>query len=128
MTKALFLFIFINTHVMSDAGIYNPIEKYIDFGIIESYKKPITIPAKYLEVFSIVYKHFPSNKDRKVENYIVNISESKDLYIIEFSIPWNQPVVGGDSGFYHIDKHTMKIIKPKSKNRTTQPKKYQSKS
>ncbi len=37
---------------MSNTGIYNTMEKYIDFGIIESYKKPITIPAKYLEVFS----------------------------------------------------------------------------
>jgi hypothetical protein len=91
--KALFLFIFINTHVMSDTDIYT-MEKYIDFGIIESYKKPITIPAKYLEVFSIVYKHFPSNKDRKVENYIVNISESKDLYIIEFSIYLAGIVIG----------------------------------
>jgi hypothetical protein len=36
-----------------------------------------------------------------------NISESKDLYIIEFSIPWNRPVLGGGYGFYHIDKHTM---------------------
>jgi hypothetical protein len=47
-------------------------DKDIDFDIIESYKKPITIPAKYLEVFSIVYKDFSSNKNRKVENYIVN--------------------------------------------------------
>jgi hypothetical protein len=40
MMKALFLFIFIfiNTHVMSD------MDKDIDFDIIESYKKPITIP------------------------------------------------------------------------------------
>jgi hypothetical protein len=45
-------------------------DKDIDFDIIESYKKPITIPAKYLEVFSIVYKGFSSNKNRKVENYI----------------------------------------------------------
>jgi hypothetical protein len=30
------------------------VEKYIDFDIIESYKKPITMPAKYLEVFSVV--------------------------------------------------------------------------
>jgi hypothetical protein len=104
-TLFLFIFIFINTHVMSD------MDKDIDFDIIESYKKPITIPAKYLEVFSIVYKDFSSNKNRKVENYIVNISESKDLYIIEFSIPWNRPVLGGGYGFYHIDKHTMKIIK-----------------
>ncbi|CAC9642417.1 hypothetical protein, partial [uncultured Gammaproteobacteria bacterium] len=51
-TLFLFIFIFINTHVMSNTGIYNTMEKYIDFGIIESYKKPITIPAKYLEVFS----------------------------------------------------------------------------
>jgi hypothetical protein len=41
-------------------------DKDIDFDIIESYKKPITIPAKYLEVFSIVYKGFSSNKNRKV--------------------------------------------------------------
>jgi Na+-transporting NADH:ubiquinone oxidoreductase subunit NqrF len=51
----LFIFIFINTHVMSN------MDKDIDFDIIESYKKPITIPAKYLEVFSIVYKGFSSN-------------------------------------------------------------------
>jgi hypothetical protein len=59
------------------------VEKYIDFDIIESYKKPIKMPAKYLEVFSIVYKEFSSNKNRKIENWIVNISESKDLYIVE---------------------------------------------
>ncbi len=85
--------------------------EYIDFDVIESYKKPITIPAKYLEVFSVVYKKFSSNKNRKIENWIVEISESKDLYIVELSIPWNQPVLGGGYGFYHIDKHTMKIIK-----------------
>jgi hypothetical protein len=38
------------------------VEKYIDFDIIESYKKPITMPAKYLEVFSVVYKDFFSDK------------------------------------------------------------------
>ncbi|VVM26167.1 hypothetical protein BSPWISOXPB_5788 [uncultured Gammaproteobacteria bacterium] len=107
MMKALFLFIFIfiNTHVMAD------MDKDIDFDIIESYKKPITIPAKYLEVFSIVYKDFYSDKDHEVGHYIANISESKDLYIVELSIPWNQPMLGGGFGFYHIDKHTMKIIK-----------------
>ncbi|CAC9592560.1 hypothetical protein [uncultured Gammaproteobacteria bacterium] len=107
MMKALFLFIFIfiNTHVMSNMN------EYIDFDVIESYKKPITIPAKYLEVFSVVYKKFSSNKNRKIENWIVEISESKDLYIVELGIPWNQPMLGGDYGFYHIDKHTMKIIK-----------------
>jgi hypothetical protein len=40
-TLFLFIFIFINTHVMSN------MDKDIDFDIIESYKKPITIPAKY---------------------------------------------------------------------------------
>ena len=88
-------------------------DKYIDFDIIESYRKPITMPAKYLEVFSVVYKKFSSNKNRKIENYTVNISESKDLYIIKFSIPRKRLVAGGGSGFYHIDKHTMKIIKTK---------------
>ncbi|SHN93051.1 hypothetical protein [bacterium endosymbiont of Bathymodiolus sp. 5 South] len=112
MMKALFLFIFIfiNTHVMADMDKYI-VEKYIDFDIIESYKKPITMPAKYLEVFSVVYKDFFSDKSKKIENWIVNISESKDLYIVELSIPWNQPMLGGGFGFYHIDKHTMKIIK-----------------
>jgi hypothetical protein len=33
-------------------------DENIDFDIIESYKKPITMPAKYLEVFSVVYKDF----------------------------------------------------------------------
>ncbi len=88
-------------------------DENIDFDIIESYKKPITMPAKYLEVFSVVYKKFSSNKNRKIENYTVNISESKDLYIIKFSIPRKRLVAGGGSGFYHIDKHTMKIIKTK---------------
>ncbi|VVM21532.1 hypothetical protein BSPWISOXPB_7260 [uncultured Gammaproteobacteria bacterium] len=69
------------------------------------------MPAKYLEVFSVVYKDFFSDKSKKIENWIVNISESKDLYIVELSIPWNQPMLGGGFGFYHIDKHTMKIIK-----------------
>ncbi|CAC9485927.1 hypothetical protein [uncultured Gammaproteobacteria bacterium] len=104
-TLFLFIFIFINTHVMSN------MDKYIDFDIIESYKKPITMPAKYLEVFSVVYKDFSSFKSNQIESYIVNISESKDLYIIKFSIPRKQLVLGGGSGFYHIDKHTMKIIK-----------------
>jgi hypothetical protein len=36
-----------------------------------SYKKPITMPAKYLEVFSVVYKDFFSDKSKKIENWIV---------------------------------------------------------
>jgi hypothetical protein len=42
------------------------------------------MPAKYLEVFSVVYKDFFSGRYRsnEIENYIVNISESKDLYNI----------------------------------------------
>jgi hypothetical protein len=44
----------------------------------------------------------------EIESYIVNISESKYLYIIKFHTPWKQLVLGGGSGFYHIDKHTMK--------------------
>ncbi|CAC9606289.1 hypothetical protein [uncultured Gammaproteobacteria bacterium] len=109
MMKTLFLFIFINTHVMSNSNM----DKYIDFDIIESYKKPITMPAKYLEVFSVVYKDFFTGRYRsdEIESYIVNISESKYLYIIKFHTPWKQLVLGGGSGFYHIDKHTMKIIK-----------------
>ncbi|VVH60103.1 hypothetical protein BAZOLSSOX_1239 [uncultured Gammaproteobacteria bacterium] len=106
-TLFLFIFIFINTHVMSN------MDKYIDFDIIESYRKPITMPAKYLEVLSVVYKNFSSNRYDEIKEYIVNISESKDLYIVEFSIPWKQLVLGGGFGFYHIDKHTMKIIKTK---------------
>ncbi len=106
-TLFLFIFIFINTHVMSN------MDEHIDFDVIESYKKPITMPAKYLEVLSVVYKNFSSNRYDEIEEYIVNISESKDLYIIEFSIPWYQGVLGGGFGFYHIDKHTMKIIKTK---------------
>jgi hypothetical protein len=43
------------------------------------------MPAKYLEVFSVVYKDFFSDKSKKIENWIVNISESKDLYIVELS-------------------------------------------
>ena len=104
-TLFLFIFIFINTHVMSN------MDENIDFDVIESYKKPITMPAKYLEVFSVVYKNFSPFKGNKIERYIVNISESKDLYIVKFHIPWKRPVLGGDFGFYHIDKHTMKIIK-----------------
>ncbi len=106
-TLFLFIFIFINTHVMSN------MDKYIDFDIIESYKKPITMPAKYLEVFSVVYKDFFTGRYRsdEIESYIVNISESKYLYIIKFHFPWKRPVLGDGSGFYHIDKHTMKIIK-----------------
>jgi hypothetical protein len=50
----------------------------------------VTMPAKYLEVFSVVYKNFSPFKGNKIERYIVNISESKDLYIVELSIPWNQ--------------------------------------
>jgi hypothetical protein len=33
-------------------------DENIDFDIVESYKKPITMPAKYLEVFSVVYKKY----------------------------------------------------------------------
>ncbi|CAC9595224.1 hypothetical protein [uncultured Gammaproteobacteria bacterium] len=105
--KILFLFVFINTYIMAD------INKYIDFDVIESYKKSIIMPAKYLEVFNVAYKDFSSNKNHKIENYIVNISEKKDLYIIKFSIPWNPPVAGGGFGVYHIDKYTMEIIKVK---------------
>jgi hypothetical protein len=53
-------------------------------------------------VFSIVYKDFYSDKDHEVGHYIANISESKDLYIVELSIPWNQPMLGGGFGFYWI--------------------------
>jgi hypothetical protein len=34
---------------------------------LESYKKPITMPAKYLEVFSVVYKDFFSDKSKKIK-------------------------------------------------------------
>jgi hypothetical protein len=46
------------------------------------------MPAKYLEVFSVVYKDFFSDKSKKIENWIVNISESKDLYIVELIYPY----------------------------------------
>ena len=49
-TLFIFIFIFINTHVMSN------MDENIDFDIIESYKKPITMPAKYLEVANSTHK------------------------------------------------------------------------
>jgi hypothetical protein len=51
----------------------------------------------------------PTHNDKQHLN--IDTLESKDLYIVELSIPWNQPMLGGGFGFYHIDKHTMKIIK-----------------
>jgi hypothetical protein len=56
-------------HVMSNSNM----DKYIDFDIIESYRKPITMPAKYLEVLSVVYKNFSSNRYDEIEEYIVNV-------------------------------------------------------
>jgi hypothetical protein len=70
------------------------------------------MPAKYLEVFSVVYKDFFSDKSKKIENWIVNISESKDLYIVELSIPWNKINIFLHNIFIHIS-HNMSIYKNK---------------
>jgi hypothetical protein len=49
-----------NDEAFQLAQAHNQMETYAD--IIESYKKPITMPAKYLEVFSVVYKDFFSDE------------------------------------------------------------------
>jgi hypothetical protein len=70
-------------------------DKDIDFDIIESYKKPITIPAKYLEVFSIVYKDFyllfikhNFNNFHSMLIYMIKSKTSAQHGLI----PWTSPI------------------------------------
>lgn len=72
-------------------------------------RKKTTISGVYLKVWNSVYEELEKDTNLKLEEYVIHIDENDKEFIVTFSKPFIEPVVGGGVGKCTLDKNNNEI-------------------
>lgn len=84
--------------------------KMIDQDKLFQYRKKTKIPGTYLVVWNMVNEYINiHSKNFKLDDYIVSFDEDDSSFIVKFSKPMKEPVIGGGVGTCRVNKQTHTI-------------------
>lgn len=81
----------------------------IDREKLMEYRKRTVISGVYLNAWNIVNKHLLESGNIKLDDYVVAFDEDEKFFLVTFSKPFAEPVLGGGVGTCTVDKKTQEV-------------------